>query len=753
MNRMWAPAAVRVANDGTVYVADSQAGGSFDPGRILVFEPPLSSGMAATRLLGSGFRLPTGLEFDLSGGLWASDRLNHQLLLLGLDGTIQKVLFKDVPDMGGRCGGNYSGDGPDFYSPGDGFWVSSYNLCDSMGSIGIDADGNVIVTASMFAQDAWRFPAPIPTPRVGTAHSADARLFPPFQIATHNEPSLEEMYSARGVAVARGQLIVADGYRRLFWNNPPSFMNGQAPDGFAGVTSAQHWRANASPLGRIRAGDGGHLWVIRDNRLLVYSLPLTQGAKPVQVLAPPIAALGGGEIELARIEGVAPVGRGEQIWVADSWGHRVVRIRNPLTNPVMDVVLGQRSLGGKQCNHGRGPGSPSRDSLCFPGSVSLDPSGNLWVSDHGLEVAGNHRMLVFHASSIPERPARAAFGLPADRVLGTAGNFSGPSCVGPDGICGPFEAAFTWQGQMALGMNSYIGSRFVLLYPDPLGTPVPTPLRDFESMPYAATFDRNGNLYVASLNRSRVLVYLNPLSIPTAPPPTATPTPHPACSEFAPDNPCVPGGGKARSDCHIEWKFPFVPALNRRGIPRNAVKCYEGDPRCDADPDLGNGSCTFSVSLCINCSDARLGQCIPSDIAAFEVRSPNPLSSLDAVDRANVQALEEQAGASGFGVRIVRRRTPLPTPAAPNASPNSCGGLAQLVVPLRAKPSGGLASGRKRFRIRAWTSGGIMDSDTLRLVCRPSTCGDGRRQRHEQCDDGNRTNGDGCDQACRLEEP
>jgi DNA-binding beta-propeller fold protein YncE len=147
LDRMHAPAAVRVDSSGDVYVADSLNG------RILVFERPLSSGMSATRALDSGLRLPTGLEFDPgTGGIWVSDRFNNQLLLF-VDGQVTKVLFKDVEDDGGTCGGSSLGDGPNFFSPGDNALVASYNVCDSAGSIGIDADGNVLVAGSSFVQD------------------------------------------------------------------------------------------------------------------------------------------------------------------------------------------------------------------------------------------------------------------------------------------------------------------------------------------------------------------------------------------------------------------------------------------------------------------------------------------------------------------------------------------------------------------------------------------------------------------------
>ena len=51
---------------------------------------------------------------------------------------------------------------------------------------------------------------------------------------------------------------------------------------------------------------------------------------------------------------------------------------------------------------------------------------------------------------------------------------------------------------MAVGYNAYAGARFVGLYDDPLGRdPLPTSyLYDVGSMPYAAAFDDQDNLYV-----------------------------------------------------------------------------------------------------------------------------------------------------------------------------------------------------------------------------------------------------------------
>ena len=60
---MWAPQAVRVDSAGKVYVVDSQPGGGGDlGGRILIFNPPLTSGMNANGSLGAAsFGIQPGL--------------------------------------------------------------------------------------------------------------------------------------------------------------------------------------------------------------------------------------------------------------------------------------------------------------------------------------------------------------------------------------------------------------------------------------------------------------------------------------------------------------------------------------------------------------------------------------------------------------------------------------------------------------------------------------------------------------------
>lgn len=230
-----------------------------------------------------------------------------------------------------------------------------------------------------------------------------------------------------------------------------------------------------------------------------------------------------------------------------------------------------------------------------------------------------------------------------------------------------------------------------------------------------------------------------------------------SCTQGLFANKCIPGGGSKASDCHLEWlvetmQIPQSPKFTGTGLPKNKYICYEGDPRCDVDPVLNNNSCTVPVRLCINNADPRFaGQCVPSGLSAFEVKKPKP-TSLDPADVANLSALES-AASSGFGLTVMRKNTPT-TSGAANTSPNLCGAPIPILVPLKVTASGKIRPGTRALRVMAKTSTGLLDPDTLKIQCLPSTCGNGIVEAdHETCDDGNRTNGDGCDQGCQIEPP
>ena len=239
------------------------------------------------------------------------------------------------------------------------------------------------------------------------------------------------------------------------------------------------------------------------------------------------------------IGGIAPVGNGEFLWLSDSENHRVVRIRDPLTNPSVDVILGQADAPGTKCNRSAYWGTEeawrafeyhSADVLCFPGALSLDRHGNLYVSDHTLEIQGNLRLLVFLKDQFPSGNSTVIYAPPAFKIFdrhGRPGHNLHVEGHAFDQVIdnteeanrlfsATFEAAFDIQNRMVVGYNMYGGGRFVGVYDDPLDPGIePTGyLRDFWSMPYAATFDEHDNLYIGDINRGRVLVYWNSFNNP-----------------------------------------------------------------------------------------------------------------------------------------------------------------------------------------------------------------------------------------------
>lgn len=137
MNQLRYPSAVRVDSSGNVYVADSHND------RILLYRPPLTSGMSG-ELWGSGFKYPTGIEFDPNeNGIWINDTSNHMVELWNLQVTsVLKVLYKDV----------YSTQPPDPWPTCN----SPVDVCyqdDSRGSIGITQNGDLFIASSSNNQE------------------------------------------------------------------------------------------------------------------------------------------------------------------------------------------------------------------------------------------------------------------------------------------------------------------------------------------------------------------------------------------------------------------------------------------------------------------------------------------------------------------------------------------------------------------------------------------------------------------------
>ena len=114
---------------------------------------------------------------------------------------------------------------------------------------------------------------------------------------------------------------------------------------------------------------------------------------------------------------------------------------------------------------------------------------------------------------------------------------------------------------MVVGTNPYWScSRVPYVYLDPLKTPEPNrdgQLKDQYSMPFAATFDEQDNLYVADMNWARILVYKKPLT-------AVTPAPVGGVAEL-PDSPNAPQTAATSSPGRFQPGRPS-PVSRRRGL-------------------------------------------------------------------------------------------------------------------------------------------------------------------------------------------
>ena len=526
LDELHGPSAVRVSDAGWVYVADTIND------RILVFKPPFRSGMLASIEFGSDFHRPTSLEIDpLDRGVWIVDAGNFMVELWDPAGvSVVQILGKDqyVPDR--TCGGSLT------ELPGN------PRMCPISGSVGFYGVGNVLVPVYQDTADVLRLSTLMLDGEDGSMGTADMRLF--YPPPNSNCKDRIGLHSARGVATWRDQLIVADRNRLLFWNGLDTLSNGKPADGVIGDEFAvEDWHFCC---GKIKVDEAGRLWVLGfEGRgfLDVYQLPLTEYSAPLHttwIETASFSVLGANHRTRLghRVFGIAPVGNGDFLWLSDTDNHRVLRIRNPLTDPVVDVVLGQKDADGNACNRGLFPEADTSafekgensNVLCFPGALSIDNLGNLYVSDHALEVSGNRRLLIYSAEATPTNNTEPILAPTAMKVFMR-------SAVGPNNLwADPWEqrevipryssarwgefAAATWEpafdskNRMAVGYNAYVCPRFAAVYEDPLGPEgLPTSfLHDFGSMFYAAAFDDNDNLYLSDINRGRLLVYWNPFS-------------------------------------------------------------------------------------------------------------------------------------------------------------------------------------------------------------------------------------------------
>jgi sugar lactone lactonase YvrE len=222
--------------------------------------------------------------------------------------------------------------------------------------------------------------------------------------------------------------------------------------------------------------------------------------------------------------GVA-VDAGGNLYVADWSNKRVLEYDSPLTtDTVADRVFGQPDFTTSTCNYPDGGASAS--NLCAPAGVATDASGNVYVSECGVD--SNNRVLEYNSPLTTDMVADRVFGQP-DFTSSTCNTGGG---VSASTLCYPASVAVDAAGNLFVDDN--VNQR-ALEYDSPLTTDTVAD-RVFGQggsfttsncnkggisasslcYPVAVGVDGAGHLYVADDNGGgRLLEYDSPLTTDT----------------------------------------------------------------------------------------------------------------------------------------------------------------------------------------------------------------------------------------------
>ena len=162
----------------------------------------------------------------------------------------------------------------------------------------------------------------------------------------------------------------------------------------------------------------------------------------------------------------------------------------------------------------------------------------------------------------------------------------------------------------------------------------------------------------------------------------------------------IPGGGSATTDCILEWIVDNpsnAPRFDNRGSISAEQSCADGDAACDND--VATGTCTFAVRLCAR---ARDGRCDAAPLAGVTVKSPTANQAARAPEYAAIRAAIAAAAAPLIGA----------------TARDVCSDPVGVTVPLRGS-DGVYRSGKVKVKTIATGADGLVDKDTLRLICMP----------------------------------
>ncbi|MBK7973311.1 MAG: hypothetical protein IPK07_08540 [Deltaproteobacteria bacterium] len=439
---MSSPKDVAVDASGWLYVAD------WGFSRVLGFSAP-GSGATASVVLGHGgsftngsanhggvsaasLGLPEKLGFDAAGRLWVSDTGNHRVLeydnphvagnatrVFGQADRGQNATFAtnvtDAPDgfpnalgMNGPRGMAFDGNGTMWLCDHDSSRVLAFDnpiggssaalVADrALGkSVFVDAAANVATSRSMNNPTGVAVDRSVSPNRVWVADIGNNRAlgFPSSSPAPTNQAASKLLGQASFTASATNAGI--NGSLQNAANAVASATSLFFPEGVA-----------VDRFGNVYVADTSN------SRVLEYDDPFARDATADTVLGQSSFTARnpsypyGNAASLAGPRGLA-IAPDDDLWVADTLDHRVVRFANapnqPATGGTANLVLGQASFASSQTFPAYTSGC-SATRMNAPGGVHVGPSGRAYVAD-----SMNHRVLVF------EPPF--SNGMAADFVIG-----------------------------------------------------------------------------------------------------------------------------------------------------------------------------------------------------------------------------------------------------------------------------------------------------------------------------------------------
>jgi sugar lactone lactonase YvrE len=277
----------------------------------------------------------------------------------------------------------------------------------------------------------------------------------------------------------------------------------------------------------IVADSSSNLYVadIGNCRVLQFKPPFTNGMNASVVIGEPDFTTGTCGISASQFVGVIAIaidGDGD-LWVADSTS-RVMEFVPPFSNGMSaSLVIGQSSLGSTAgCNQGASPGVPTASTICEAFGLTFDSSGNLWVSD-----TYNSRMLEFKPPFSNGMAASLELGQPAGATAFTTGTINNGG-VSATSLFWQTRSAFDGDGNLWVSDAS---NNRVLEYVPPFSNGMAATLELGQlsgatafttnganttqsglGLPFTVSFDSSGNIYVADVTNSRVMIFDPPFS-------------------------------------------------------------------------------------------------------------------------------------------------------------------------------------------------------------------------------------------------